>query len=66
MRTLVAMTFAILAAGYASFNISPNVAANAVANWRFDNPDEVSAVHAVIFLAVSVLGLAGGWAAGRP
>jgi hypothetical protein len=64
MRILIAMTCALVAAGFAAFNVSPSLAANAVANWRFESPSEVSGVHAAIFLLTNALALAGGWALG--
>lgn len=64
MRTLIATTLAILAAGFVTLYVSNNVAANLVAGSRFDTPGAASAVHGVVFLAASLLGLLGGWGAG--
>ncbi len=64
MRTFIAMTFAILAAGYATFAIAPNIAGNASAGWRFESPAEVSATHAAVFMLTCVLALFAGWGAG--
>jgi len=64
MRILIAMTCALVAAAFAALNVSPNIAANAVANWRFESPSEVSGIHAAIFLLTNALALGGGWALG--
>lgn len=64
MRTLIAMTCALLAAAFVTAEISPNIAANAVASWRFENPDEVSRAHALVFLATNTVALLAGWGVG--
>lgn len=64
MRILLALTCALLAAGFAAINVSPNIAANAVANWRFENPADVSGMHAGIYLLTTALALLAGWALG--
>ncbi len=64
MRTLIATTLAILAAGFVTLYVSNNVAANLVAGSRFETPGAASSAHTLAFLASSLLGLLGGWAAG--
>lgn len=64
MRTLIAMTCAVLAAGFAMLTFSQNVADNLVATWRFESPGDVAAAHSVTFLLMTVLALFAGWAVG--
>jgi len=64
MRTLIATTLAILAAGFATLYVSNNVAANLVAGSRFETPGAASSAHATAFLATSLLALLAGWAVG--
>lgn len=64
MRLFIAMTFAFMAAGYATIAVGPMIADNAVSSWRFEDPSEVSSTHAAIFLLTCILALLAGWAVG--
>ena len=64
MRTLIAATLAIFAAGFVTLYVSSNVAANLVAGSRFESPGEVSAAHGAAYLLTGLLALLGGWGAG--
>lgn len=64
MRILIAMTCALAVAAFVAFGVGPNIAANAVANWHFESPSEVSSAHAAIYLLMTGLALLAGWALG--
>lgn len=64
MRTLIAMTCAVLAAGFSMLTLSQNVADNVVATWRFETPYAVTGAHTVTFLTITLLALFAGWGAG--
>jgi vancomycin permeability regulator SanA len=64
MRYLIAMVFATVGAAGATVFISARVASWVVARHTFDSPDEVATLHALVFMAVNVLGLAIGWSIG--
>jgi hypothetical protein len=64
LRILVAMVFALAAAGFATFTISHNVADNIVANQHFTMPGEAARIHALIYMATNFLALLCGYAVG--
>jgi hypothetical protein len=64
MRYLIAMIFAIVGAAAATVFISSRVATWIVSRQTFDSPDEVANLHALVFMAVNILGLVTGWTIG--
>ena len=59
MRYLIAMATAALFAAIATVYVSSPLASWAVAQFTFDNPDSVSDLHAVVFMAGNVAALLG-------
>lgn len=64
LRILVAMVFALAAAGFATFTISHNVADNIVASQHFTMPGEAARTHALIYMATTFLALLCGYVVG--
>ena len=64
MRYLTAMLFAVIAAALTMRFVSSSIATSVVASYKFDSPDQVADLHTAVFMAVNLLGLAGGWALG--
>lgn len=64
MRYVIAMVFAVIGAGLMMLFVSSDVATTVVAGRRFDNPDDVADFHALVFMALNVVGLIVGWAMG--
>lgn len=70
MRYLVAMVFAIVAAGLAMFFVSSPIATWVVAQFTFESPDEVADLHTLVFMATNIaallIGFLIGWVVGGP
>lgn len=64
MRYLIAMTVAIAMALAATIFVSPEVAKWAIANARFESPDQVSNYEDMAFFVTSLAGLFVGWIVG--
>ena len=64
MRYVVAIVFAILAAGAATLYVSSPIASWIVSRLTFESPDEVANLHTMLFMGVNLLGLAVGWTFG--
>lgn len=64
MRYLVAMLFAIIAAGLATVFISSPVASWVVARMAFESPDQVADLHSALFMGVNLLAMLIGWTIG--
>lgn len=64
MRYVVAIVFAILAAGAATLYVSSPVATWIVSRNVFESPDEADNLENLIFMGVNLLGLAVGWTFG--
>ncbi|MEL7048191.1 MAG: hypothetical protein AAFO75_04370 [Pseudomonadota bacterium] len=64
MRYLVAMAFAAGGALAMSFFISNTAASWMTRQFVFENPDQVSDLHSITFMALNLLGLVIGWSIG--
>lgn len=64
MRYVIAMAFAVIGAGLMMMFVSSDLASSIVAGRRFDNPDDVGDLHALIFMAFNIVGLVVGWVLG--
>lgn len=64
MRYVVAMLFAVVGAAAFTVFLSSGVASWAVDKMAFDNPDQVSDMHSLIFMGTNFLGLLLGWTIG--
>ena len=64
MRYLLAIIFAILAAGAATIYVSEPIASLIVSRLTFDNPDQVADLHTMLFMGCNLVGLAIGWTIG--
>lgn len=64
MRYVVAMIFAVAVAAVFTLYVGSPVASWAVDKMAFDNPDQVSDMHSLIFMGMNFLGLLLGWAVG--
>lgn len=64
MRYVVAMVLAVVGAALFTLFVSSGVATWAVDKMAFDNPDQVSDMHSLIFMGMNFLGLLLGWAVG--
>jgi hypothetical protein len=64
MRYLIAMIFAVAAAGATTYFVSTPAASWVVRQFAFESPDEVADLHSLVFMGVNLLGLAVGWTIG--
>lgn len=64
MRYLVAMLFAIAAAGLAMLFLSGRIASWVVSGMTFDNPDQVNDLHVALFMGANLAALVVGWLIG--
>ena len=64
MRYLIAMIFAIVAAGSATYFASSPIASLVVSKFTFESPDEVADLHSLVFMGVNLAALAVGWTIG--
>lgn len=64
MRYVIAIALAIVAAFTATVLVSSPIASAIVAGMRFDSPDEVARMHALLFMACNAAALVVGWLLG--
>jgi hypothetical protein len=64
MRYIVAMGFAMVAAGLAAVFLSSHVADWVVAHQRFDSSDDAENLHMLTFIGANVAALLVGWLVG--
>ncbi|MEZ5899779.1 MAG: hypothetical protein R3D51_09820 [Hyphomicrobiaceae bacterium] len=70
MRTVIAMIFALVAAGFTALSVAHNVADNIVAGQHFTMPGEAARAHTLIYMGTNfmalVLGYGVGWLLAYP
>jgi Na+/proline symporter len=64
MRYVIAMIFAVIVAAVFTLKVGSPVATWVVDKMAFDNPDQVSDMHSLIFMGTNFLGLLIGWGIG--
>lgn len=64
MRYLIAIISAVIVALIVTVFVSPPLANWVVSRFSFDSPDEVGSLHALVYMAINVTGLAAGWLVG--
>lgn len=64
MRYVIAMVFAVIAAGLATVFLSSHVADWVVAHQRFDSSDDAENLHMLAFIGSNVAALLVGWLVG--
>lgn len=64
VRYLVAIIFAMGAALLVTVTVSSPIASWVVAQFSYDNPDQVADLHALVYMIVNICGLALGWIVG--
>lgn len=64
MRYLIAIISAVIVALVVTIFLSPPLANWVVSRFSFDSPDEVGSLHALVYMAINISGLAVGWLIG--
>jgi hypothetical protein len=64
MRYVVAMVFAVIGTGLASFFMSSEIANWAVNHMSFESPDDADSMHMLVYMGGNVAGLIVGWLVG--
>ncbi len=64
MRYLIAIIAAIAVALVVTIYVSSPIANWVVRQFTFDSPDSVAQLHALVYMAINILGLIVGWILG--